>query len=1024
MPDRPTPTPTATTAANGAELPPRLLAKLKIEVEGYEIIERIGEGGQATVYKAFQKKDGRIVAIKILHAGPHATDEARARLKRETAALRALNHPNIVHALAAGRTRSGLDCLVMNYIDGRPLDALWEDDAFAAAVAPEPPPAPAARLKLFKTICETVQAAHRKGITHRDLSPSNILIDKQGQPHILDFGMASTAFDALVGGGRNVTVTGQFIGKLKYASPEQAKGAGGARGENADIRSDVYALGVMLYQLLTGGAFPYEVVGNVIDVLHNIIHSQPKPPSQVVGGTGVPPVVPGGAGVSPAKKGSLPVRRNPPLVNETIEAIVLKALEKDPANRYQSAGELAADIDRYLAGQPTSATAWSARSQASRKPIHLRRALVVAASVTLIATLVGVTMNAKALAVWFGLVTAAAPVLPSDFSPIDTAQAAAQPGGPASVKGLNTLAEDLALVESKLRAVNAQLDALNGRTTEGSSGPMDLEAFCAKISAASEAAGNTIKFDLMSKEDRAQRDRAEADKIKGETDKDTLLSMRRDLDAQQTALWAQLTWGAVTSRNLDTKSLYKYRLKSPAMVGGGAGAGGGDKADPAANDKRRFLDDGVKAFRTIDVVLRDGSATLKSAGGGLDGGPADTKTMLSDASTRMLDALVGFQRTANTAADSAGMTEDDRKAIDTLKRAAGSVVESMNEVVEAQSRLAKSDDDAARALQRRRLQQNLLDAAEAAARLDDRLVAVSKDWKADFTNEKLGPVVAVAAKPKAEPQRPNPKQGQPQGLAALFPIDSRWSGSMTDLDSRSDFGFNGTVTQVSGTSATIQYTNTWGRWEMQVGLHNGRLAVLNTRELEVFKGPRDNHFENIRIDGPMPGGGALVDLTGTWTVIRSLSNKRENFRTRFVIRNDAPAKPAIDIAKMVRGTWSGTKGQTSTPVNGNGRQDVRNDQILRATLSRRGNGSLELETVSADGTGRNHYILQVQGDKISLDEGSCYYTGPSPRSFSNVRGNGTISESSIQFDFSFLCTPKNGVGAHTATASMTLTKDQ
>ncbi|MFN9973076.1 MAG: protein kinase domain-containing protein [Phycisphaerae bacterium] len=133
----PTP-PTSATPPNddGSGLPPRLLAKLKVEIEGYEPIERLGEGGQATVYKAIQKKDGKTVAVKVLHAGPHATEEARARLKREINALRAINHPNIVQAIAAGRTRSGQDCVVMNFVEGSPIDDLWRDSAFADAIAP------------------------------------------------------------------------------------------------------------------------------------------------------------------------------------------------------------------------------------------------------------------------------------------------------------------------------------------------------------------------------------------------------------------------------------------------------------------------------------------------------------------------------------------------------------------------------------------------------------------------------------------------------------------------------------------------------------------------------------------------------------------------------------------------------------------------------------------------------------------------------------------------------------------------
>lgn len=366
------------TGGAGEELSPDQMARLKLAIPGYDLLNELGSGGQATVYRAREQTSGLTVAIKLLHSGPFADATSRERLRRETLALRALNHPNIVTVIESGTTPAGLDYLVMNYVDGRPLDALWRDRRFAARVAPEPQD----RLRLFKRVCDVVQAAHRKGITHRDLSPSNILIDQEGHPHVLDFGLATTAFDAAMSpSGSAMTMTGAFLGKVKYAAPEQAKGspgrtrtAAGIAPDPVDIRTDVYALGVILYQILTGGSFPYEVVGNLVDVLNNIIHSPPLPPSAALAArshsgleTSVAPgltsdllsadlVDEDGTRPRPTPRVvATPSPRKPALINSTIEAVVLKALEKRPELRYQSAGELALDVENYLAGRPTIA---------------------------------------------------------------------------------------------------------------------------------------------------------------------------------------------------------------------------------------------------------------------------------------------------------------------------------------------------------------------------------------------------------------------------------------------------------------------------------------------------------------------------------------------------------------------------------------------------------------------------------------------------------------------------------------------
>jgi WD40 repeat protein len=181
-------------------------------------------------------------------------------------------------------------------------------------------------LRLFVKVCEAVQAAHVHGVVHRDLKPGNILIDAQGEPHILDFGLAKFESNAERTGDRKseigaVTVAGQFIGSLPWASPEQAEG----QHERIDIRTDVYALGVLLYQLLTG-QFPYPVTGGMRAVLDNICTQQPQRPSRLA-----------------------------PQLGDELDAIALKCLSKAREQRYQSASELARDLSRYLAGEPVEA---------------------------------------------------------------------------------------------------------------------------------------------------------------------------------------------------------------------------------------------------------------------------------------------------------------------------------------------------------------------------------------------------------------------------------------------------------------------------------------------------------------------------------------------------------------------------------------------------------------------------------------------------------------------------------------------
>lgn len=310
---------------------------LSDSLPGYALGCEIHRGGQGVVYQATQSSTGRTVAIKFMREGLLASRHDALRLEREVQILGRLHHRNIVGVLDSGSS-AGHHYFVMDYVDGQPLDVraagLGQRDV----------------LELFAKICDAMHAAHVRGVIHRDLKPSNILIDANGEPNILDFGLAkvmsNAASEDALDAHTAVTMTGQFVGSLPWASPEQASGSSASDDDQTiDIRSDVYSLGVMLYQVLTG-TFPYRVIGAMRDVLDNIVNAEPAPPSSINRA-----------------------------IDDEVGTIVLKCLNKEPERRYQTAGELGRDIRHYLANEPIEAKRDSF-TYVLRKQLHRHRVAV------------------------------------------------------------------------------------------------------------------------------------------------------------------------------------------------------------------------------------------------------------------------------------------------------------------------------------------------------------------------------------------------------------------------------------------------------------------------------------------------------------------------------------------------------------------------------------------------------------------------------------------------------------------------
>jgi tRNA A-37 threonylcarbamoyl transferase component Bud32 len=300
----------------------------------YEVREKVGEGATAVVYRAWDRELNRLVALKVLKESQALVDTGRQRFRRESQAAAGLSHPNVVPVYDVGEENGRL-FIVMEFVDGRPLSDVLPG-------APE-----AQRVAILERVARGVAAAHARGIVHRDLKPGNILVTAAGEPKVADFGLAHLQDDV-----SKLTRTGSTLGTPLYMSPEQVRG----QAREISPRTDVYALGVMLYEAVAGR--PPHGAETLLDLYQKILEEDPAP-----------------------------LRRFQPDASGELDTIARKALSKDPAGRYPSAAEFAEDLRRHAAGEPILARPESFPKRLWRKALRRRgaAALALAASAVLAA---------------------------------------------------------------------------------------------------------------------------------------------------------------------------------------------------------------------------------------------------------------------------------------------------------------------------------------------------------------------------------------------------------------------------------------------------------------------------------------------------------------------------------------------------------------------------------------------------------------------------------------------------------------